>query len=225
MWPLPQAVTISIILAYVFALTLRIVVVSKDNRDLLDGGGLWRYTAFVLTFWLPPLIYTGAFLLFIMATSLFRLFGVLAADGLLLLLAIFLRTRGYASLLLDKARRSGELQRYGDAVAALCHGRRPDTRALESWVSRAGYNEPLVQFLRGHGPDWVRSIKSDWAVDEVLKGYGAFVVGRPITASPLNIGDADKWSPEWREEVTAWVDGWRYAQTATKEVSCDCPNS
>ncbi|MBL8355599.1 MAG: hypothetical protein JNM01_12290 [Delftia acidovorans] len=48
------------------------------------------------------------------------------------------------------------LQRFGDAIALLCHGRRPDDLVLSSWLDGSSF--VLQQFAIDNGPAWAQGI-------------------------------------------------------------------
>jgi|GEM_PF-3727341 len=48
------------------------------------------------------------------------------------------------------------LQRFGDAIALLCQGRRPDDQVLTSWLD--GTSDVLQQFAVDNGPAWAQGI-------------------------------------------------------------------
>ncbi|WON87480.1 hypothetical protein [Delftia sp. UGAL515B_04] len=48
------------------------------------------------------------------------------------------------------------LKRFGDAIALLCHGRRPEDQVLSSWLD--GTSDVLQQFAVDNGPAWAQGI-------------------------------------------------------------------
>ena len=108
------------------------------------------------------------------------------------------------------------LKRFGDAIALLCHGRRPEDQVLSSWLD--GTSDVLQQFAVDNGPAWAQGIglidAATIAADQPTEGVAHEM--RAAAAPALEAPAAPESAP-WCPDVCPitgrpffmWIDHWQ----------------